>query len=79
LYYQCQNPKCRRFSTYELVGGQLVHVMTRKPQPPAKSEVASPKIRVYEDEELCRKHGRYSLPQSENHLEHEEPKMLEFH
>jgi transcriptional regulator NrdR family protein len=54
LYYQCRNSKCKRFSTYEHVDGQLVHVMTRK-------------------------HGRKSQPQSENRLDHEAPKMVEFH
>ena len=30
LYYQCRNPECRRFSTYELAeSGCLVRVMTR--------------------------------------------------
>ena len=80
LFYQCRNPDCRRFSTYELnESGNLVRVMTRKGKPPARSEVASPKIRVYEDEELGRKHGRHSLPPSENRMDHEETKMIEFH
>jgi late competence protein required for DNA uptake (superfamily II DNA/RNA helicase) len=31
LYYQCRNPECRRFSTYELdESGCLVRVITRK-------------------------------------------------
>jgi late competence protein required for DNA uptake (superfamily II DNA/RNA helicase) len=31
LYYQCRNPECKRFSTYELdSSGDLVRVVTRK-------------------------------------------------
>ncbi|MGB8700066.1 MAG: hypothetical protein WCD18_11675 [Thermosynechococcaceae cyanobacterium] len=31
LYYQCRNPECKRFSTYEQDdNGNLVQVMTRK-------------------------------------------------
>jgi hypothetical protein len=31
LYYQCINPECKRFSTYELdESGDPVHVVTRK-------------------------------------------------
>jgi hypothetical protein len=57
LFYQCRNPECRRFSTYELDGsGNLVRVMTRKgkPQTPQglKEEVdrgvALAKVRVLE-------------------------------
>jgi hypothetical protein len=31
LYYQCRNPECKRFSTYELDDrGDLVRVLTRR-------------------------------------------------
>lgn len=63
LLYQCRNPECRRFSTYELDGsGNLVRVMTKKgkSQTPeglkeeAERAVSLAKVRVFEID----RHGR---------------------